>query len=86
MKKHWRKFVDRLPHNRIRELRGDQNLTLMKLAELLGVHWTTVARHQRGIGTSPAMMQEYANIFGVKIIELYVNPDSVPGSHSAAAQ
>ena len=74
----------KLPQNRIREIRGEQNLTLEKLGDLMGCHWTTVARHQRGENITAAVMQRYAEIFGVPVIDLYVNPNHLPGSRSAS--
>ena len=67
--------------NRISQLRKERGITLNRLAEKLGVHFTTVARHQSGsIGTIPReTLAKYAEIFEVDIMDLFLDPTEIPG-------
>jgi transcriptional regulator with XRE-family HTH domain len=67
--------------NRISELRKDRNITLNDLADRLGVHFTTVARHQSGsISVIPReTLAQYARIFDVEIMDLFLDPTEIPG-------
>jgi len=61
--------------NRISKVRQERGLTLVDLATRMGVHWTTVARHQSGrIKPSPKSMRTYAEILECEVKDLFLDP------------
>lgn len=60
--------------NNIAIVRKQKGVTLVGLADRMGCHWTTVARHQSGrIPMSPGLAHRYATALDCEISELFVN-------------
>lgn len=64
--------------NRIKELREAQKLTQEELGLLVGIDFTSVAKHenmQRGIDET--LVQAYARVFKVLTHEIFVDPSQL---------
>lgn len=60
--------------NRIRELREAARLSQEELGTLVGVHFTTVARHERGNRSlTDDMVIKYARVFKCQTHEVFIN-------------
>lgn len=68
-------MVDKIPKNRLRELREARKLTQQEVAKLLDIDHTTVSRHESGSrGLNPEDIQKYARLYKVESYELFIDP------------
>jgi len=68
-------MANKIPKNRLRELREARKLTQQEVAKLLDIDHTTVSRHESGSrGLSPEDIQKYARLYKVESYELFINP------------
>jgi DNA-binding transcriptional regulator YiaG len=51
-----------MTRHEIKTLRAQHGLTQLALAELLGVHWNTVARYEQGVLTIPESMARLVSL------------------------
>lgn len=70
--------MNKIPKNRLRELREARKLTQQEVAKLLDIDHTTVSRHESGSrGLSPEDIQKYARLYKVESYELFINPEDL---------
>ncbi len=68
-------MANKIPKNRLRELREARKLTQQEVAKLLDIDHTTVSRHESGSrGLNPGDIQKYARLYKVESYELFINP------------
>ncbi len=68
-------MVNKIPKNRLRELREARKLTQQEVAKLLDIDHTTVSRHESGSrDLSPGDIQKYARLYKVESYELFIDP------------
>ena len=68
-------MVNKIPKNRLRELREARKLTQQEVAKLLDIDHTTVSRHESGSrDLSPEDIQKYARLYKVESYELFIDP------------
>ena len=67
-------MVNKIPKNRLRELREARKLTQQEVAKLLDIDHTTVSRHESGgRGLGPEDIQKYARLYKVESYELFID-------------
>lgn len=61
--------------NRLRELRHKSGFTLREVAVRMGLHFTSVCRHECG-NPQPRgdAIAQYAKLYGVRPVEIYIKP------------
>jgi transcriptional regulator with XRE-family HTH domain len=68
-------MVNKIPKNRLRELREVCKLTQQEVAKLLDIDHTTVSRHESGSRSlDPEDIQKYARLYKVESYELFIDP------------
>ena len=68
-------MMNKIPKNRLRELREARKLTQQEVAKLLDIDHTTVSRHESGSrGLNPEDIQRYARLYKVESYELFIDP------------
>lgn len=64
--------------NRIKELREERGMSQEDLAEAIGMTVSSVSRHESGDrGFDSKVADKYAEVLGVSVVELFVEPDNV---------
>jgi len=80
-------MVNKIPKNRLRELREACRLTQQEVAKLLDIDHTTVSRHESGDrGLSPEDIQKYARLYKVESYELFINPKDLREEDEAGSR
>lgn len=61
----------------LKRIRHERGLGGKKVGELLGVHWTSVYRHEREPGKAVPlwMLQKYADLYNVHIAAFFIEPE-----------
>lgn len=68
-------MANKIPKNRLRELREARKLTQQEVAKILDIDHTTVSRHESGSrDLSPEDIQKYARLYKVESYELFIDP------------
>lgn len=77
-------MVNKIPKNRLRELRETRKLTQQEVAKLLDIDHTTVSRHESGSRSlSPEDIQKYARLYKVESYELFIDPKDLQEENEA---
>ena len=73
-------MINKIPKNRLRELRDACKLTQYEVAKLLDIDHTTVSRHESGSRSlGPEDIQKYARLYKVESYELFIDPKDLQG-------
>jgi len=68
-------MVNKIPKNRLRELREARKLTQQEVAKFLDMDHTTISRHESGSRSlSPEDIQKYARLYKVESYALFIDP------------
>jgi transcriptional regulator with XRE-family HTH domain len=80
-------MMNKIPKNRLRELRETCKLTQQEVAKLLDIDHTTVSRHESGSRSlSPEDIQKYARLYKVESYELFIDPKSLQEEDEAESE
>lgn len=77
-------MANKIPKNRLRELREARKLTQQEVAKLLDIDHTTISRHESGSRSlSPGDIQKYARLYKVESYELFIDPKDLQEENEA---
>ena len=80
-------MANKIPKNRLRELREARKLTQQEVAKLLDIDHTTISRHESGSrGLSPEDIQKYARLYKVESYELFIDPKDLQEEDKAGSE
>ena len=80
-------MVNKIPKNRLRELREARKLTQQEVAKLLDIDHTTISRHELGSRSlSPEDIQKYARLYKVESYELFIDPKDLREEDKAGSE
>ena len=80
-------MVNKIPKNRLRELREARKLTQQEVAKLLDIDHTTISRHESGSRSlSPEDIQKYARLYKVESYELFIDPKDLREEDKAGSE